>query len=219
MNEVKAYNMKKIFLLIFGIAVYTSVWSIELKANKNVKNHELKSSIGDDAGELSMIRMQNKVIAGIELSLNPSWTNGDFISHTLASFRIGYRLKQNVLTGSLGVEFAVEEMFMPFTIDYKYYLKYKDVWSPYVYAQTGYSWHLKRNINSRSYTSNYSQYDPGALASIGFGYSYTTNLNEFYFSLGYSYRSLVEVKPTNNNQFESIDKTMNGIAFNIGINF
>lgn len=212
--------MKKVFLVLVILAISTSVWSENRIHEKDSTIHEVYELVSDDAVELSMVRLQNKVIAGIETSVNPGWTaDDDFMMRTLANFRIGYRLKQHVLTGSLGVEFT-DEMFMPITIDYKYYLNYKNVWSPFFYGQAGYSWHLKGNINSRYSTSNYKQIDPGALASIGFGYSYTTSLSEFYFAVGYSYRDYVEVRVISSNGAEEhLDKTMKGLAFTVGFNF
>jgi|GEM_PF-3833793 len=216
--------MTKILALPFFFILFFS-----LMANANnstltrtsVDKEEIeKVNPGVDAEEQSMVRLQNKFLAGIETSLNPSITaNDDMMFRTLANFRIGYRLKQHVLTGGLGVEFT-DEMFIPVTIDYKYYFKYAQKWSPFVYGQIGYSWHLKGNINSRYNTSNYKQIDPGALASVGFGYSVTTNLNEFYFSLGYSYRDYVEVTVVSSSGAEQhLDKTNNGLAFTIGFNF
>ncbi len=209
-------KMKKIILLLF--VVTTSIFSWGKETDKITANKDDVLAV-DDKNKNSMVRMQNKVIAGIETSLNPSVTaDDDSMFRTLASFRIGYRLKQHVLTGSLGVEFT-DVMFMPITIDYKYYFKYDQKWSPYVYGQAGYSWHLKGNINSSYVSSNYKQIDPGALASIGFGYSVTTSLNEFYFSLGYAYRNYVEVTPAPNKKTNSLDKTNKGLALTLGFNF
>lgn len=173
-----------------------------------------------DGSEQSLVRLQNKFIAGIETSLNPSSTNdGGSMFRTLANFRIGYRFKQHVLTGGLGVEFT-DEMFMPLTVDYKYFFKYDQKWSPFVYGQVGYSWHLKGNINSRYSTSNYKQIEPGALASVGFGYSVTTQLNEFYLAIGYSYRDYIEVSVvSSNDDKEYLDRTNNGVAVTVGLNF
>jgi hypothetical protein len=207
--------MKNLLLLII-VVLFSGIFSSAKTKPLDKENIKMSEA---NADELSMVRLQNKMIAGIEASLNPSRTADDGnMLRTLASFRIGYRIKQHVMTGSLGVEFT-DQMLMPITFDYKYYLKYQNVWSPYIYGQVGYGWHLKGNINSHYHTSNYKQIDPGALASVGFGYSYTTNLNEFYFSVGYSYRNYVEVKPNGDDTTESIDKSMNGIAFTLGINF
>jgi len=202
------------------LAVSVSVYG---KTRENIKAEIIKEIDAEplaDADKESIIRLQSKFIAGIETSLNPSWTaNDETMFRTLANFRIGYRLKQHVLTGGLGVEFT-DEMFIPITIDYKYYLHYDQKWSPFFYGQAGYSWHLKGNINSGYTSSNYKQIDPGSMASVGFGYSVTTNLNEFYFALGYSYRDYVEVTVINSNgDKEHLDKTMNGIAFTVGFNF
>lgn len=220
MSEIRFTNMKKVFLILVIIALSTSVWSENKKHKNDSTNKEVSTSGSDDSVELSLVRLQNKVIAGIETSVNPGWTaDNGFMMRTLANFRIGYRLKQHVLSGSLGVEFT-DEMFMPITVDYKYYFNYKNTWSPYFYGQAGYSWHLKGNINSRYSTSNYKQIDPGALASVGFGYSFTTSLNEFYFALGYSYRDYVEVRVISSNGAEEhLDKSMNGLAFTVGFNF
>lgn len=212
--------MKNIFVLLLLLSSLVTIAAIEKEPeNSNYGVTDPRGVDGTDPKN-SIIRLQNKVIAGIETSVNPGWTaDDDFMIRTLANFRIGYRFKQHVLTGSLGVEFT-EEMFMPITIDYKYYLKYKNVWSPYFYGQAGYSWHLKGNINSRYSTSNYKQIDPGALASVGFGYSVTTALNEFYFALGYSFRDYVEVTVISSNGAEQhLDKSMNGLAFSVGFNF
>lgn len=211
--------MRKLILTLIIITISTIVWS-ENEIHETEHKKEALITGSDDADELSIIRLQNKVIAGIETSVNPAWTADDgYITRVLANFRIGYRLKQHVLTGSLGVEFT-DEMFMPITIDYKYYLKYQNIWSPYFYGQAGYSWHLKGNINSRYNSSNYKQIDPGAFTSVGFGYSYTTNLNEFYFALGYSFRDYVEVTVISSSGAEQhLDRSMNGLAFTVGINF
>jgi hypothetical protein len=212
--------MKNIFVLLLLLSSLVTFAAIEKESGNS--NSDVTDSKGVDGTDPknSIIRLQNKVIAGIETSVNPGWTaDDDFMIRTLANFRIGYRFKQHVLTGSLGVEFT-EEMFMPITIDYKYYLKYQNVWSPYFYGQAGYSWHLKGNINSRYSTSNYKQIDPGALASVGFGYSVTTSLNEFYFALGYSFRDYVEVTViSSNGAKQHLDKSMNGLAFSVGFNF
>lgn len=211
--------MKKILLLLFLLsAMYTySVNAAEKSTNEDEK------TLGIDGVEpkYSILRMQDKVIAGLELNVNPSVTLTDeFLVRSVANFRIGYRLDKHVLTGSLGVEFSEDLMFMPITIDYKYYFNKEKVWAPYVYGQTGYSWHLKGNINSHYNTSKYSQYDAGALASVGFGYSYTTTLNEFYFSLGYSYRKYVEGLPgSQKDGMIKTDRSMKGAALTVGINF
>ena len=206
-------------LLVFGISFLSYGTDIEPEDKKESKT-VLSVVEPESSPEESLIRLQNKVIAGIETSLNPSWTADDGnMFRTLANFRIGYRLRQNVITGSLGVEFT-DEMFIPFTLDYKYYFNYTQKWSPFAYAQIGYSWHLKGNINSRFNTSNYKQIDPGAMASIGIGYSVTTNLNEFYFALGYSYRDYVEVTVVSSSGAKQhLDKTMGGLAFTVGLNF
>lgn len=211
--------MKKFFFIAALVVFAINAKAIE--NSKNVKPVEEESVVNSpDNNEASMVRLQNKVIAGIEMSLNPLFSSDiDANMRTLANFRIGYRVKQHVVTGSLGVEFT-DEMFMPLTIDYKYYLNYEMKWSPYVYGQAGYSWHLKGNINSRYSTSNYKQIDPGVLASVGFGYSFTTNLNEFYFALGYAYRDYVEVRVVSSSgATESLDKSVNGVQFTMGFNF
>ena len=210
--------MKTLFLLLLLASA-----SLSYAANSSEKliTEEDKTTLADGVDpKISILRMQNKVIAGLEVSLNPSNTLTDeFIMRTVANFRIGYRLNQHVLTGSLGVEFT-DEMFMPITIDYKYYFNREHVWAPYLYGQAGYSWHLKGNINSRYNTSKYAQYDPGVMASVGVGYSYTTTLNEFYFSVGYSYRKYVKAVPgSHDGEMIRTDMSMNGVAINIGINF
>lgn len=212
--------MKKILIVLFVSFIACSfVTAVQAETEKN-REEEKSSDLSNDASEKSIIRLQNRIIAGIETSVIPSITaDDDFMTRTLVNFRIGYRLKQNVISGSLGVEFT-DEMFMPITVDYKYYVKYTEVWSPYIYGQAGYSWHLKGNINSRYSTSNYLQVDPGVLASIGFGYSVTTSLNEFYFSLGYAFRDYVEVRVVSSNGAEEhLDRSMNGAAFTVGFNF
>lgn len=212
--------MKQVILLVL-ILLSGTILNAENIEKKNVaKTNKETTFADDDKNKASMIRMQNKVIAGIETSLNPAFTaDDDFMFRTLANFRIGYRLRQHVLTGSLGVEFT-DEMFMPVTLDYKYYFKYDKKWSPYAYGQAGYSWHLKGNINSGYSSSNYVQIDPGALASVGVGYSVTTTLNEFYFSVGYAYRDYVEVRVVSSSgREEHLDKTNNGLSFTFGFNF
>ena len=191
--------------------------------SKDKTTVEEEKTLATDAVEpkYSLLRMQNKVIAGLELNVNPSVTLIDeFLIRSVANFRIGYRFNKHVLTGSLGVEFSESLMFMPITIDYKYYFNKEKVWAPYVYGQAGYSWHLKGNINSHYNTSKYSQYDAGALASVGLGYSFTTTLNEFYFALGYSYRKYVEAVPGSQSEgMIRTDRSMNGAAITVGINF
>jgi len=211
---------RNIFTIVLLLAISLSVFGKTRENIKTENNKEIDAEPLADADKESIIRLQNKFIAGIETSLNPSWTADDeTMFRTLANFRVGYRLKQHVLTGGLGVEFT-DEMFIPITIDYKYYLQYDHKWSPFLYGQAGYSWHLKGNINSGYTSSNYKQIDPGVMASLGFGYSVTTNLNEFYFALGYSYRDYVEVTVVNSKgDKEHLDKTMNGIAFTVGFNF
>lgn len=214
--------MKNIVLISILIAsVFCSNWSFAFDKGEDKNNREdgTATAIADE-NKQSLVRLQNKVIAGIEAAVNPSWTaDDDYMVRTVSNFRIGYRIKQHVLTGSLGVEFT-DEMFMPITADYKYYFQYERVWSPYAYGQIGYSWHLKGNINSHYSTSNYVQIDPGMLGSIGFGYSFTTNLNEFYFALGYAFRDYVEVRVVSSSgRKEHLDKSMNGIAFTAGFNF
>lgn len=210
--------------LVFGFLALFCFVSMEVANAKSLTGasdpETSKVSPAADAEEKSLVRLQNKLIAGIEMSLVPSWTaDDDNMFRTLANFRIGYRLRSHVLTGSLGVEFT-DEMFMPVTADYKYYFRYEEKWSPFVYGQVGYSWHLKGNINSRYNTSNYKQIDPGAMASIGLGYSVTTMLNEFYFSLGYAYRDYVEVSVvSSNNQKQHLDKSMSGLALTMGFSF
>jgi hypothetical protein len=200
----------------------SAVFANAANENERLIEEEEEKTLGTDGVEpkYSILRMQNKVIAGLEVSVNPSITLIDeFLVRTVANFRIGYRLDKHVLTGSLGVEFSETLMFMPITVDYKYYFNKEKVWVPFVYGQAGYSWHLKGNINSRYNTSKYSQYDPGALASVGFGYSYATTLNEFYFSLGYSYRNYVEAVPGSQNVMIRTDRSMKGISIKTGINF
>ncbi len=211
--------MRNILILLF---LMSAVFANAANKNGRLIEEEEKKTLGTDGVEpkYSILRMQNKVIAGLEVSVNPSITLIDeFLVRTVANFRIGYRLDKHVLTGSLGVEFSESLMFMPITVDYKYYFNKEKVWAPFIYGQVGYSWHLKGNINSRYNTSKYSQYDPGALASVGLGYSYTTTLNEFYFSLGYSYRKYVEAVPGSKDGMIRTDRSMNGVSIKVGINF
>ncbi len=215
--------MKRITLTVLTIIlIATGAFARDIiEGNKpELKMEENYIDPSSDGSEQSLVRLQNKFIAGIETSLNPSSTNdGGSMFRTLANFRIGYRFKQHVLTGGLGVEFT-DEMFMPLTVDYKYFFKYDQKWSPFVYGQVGYSWHLKGNINSRYSTSNYKQIEPGALASVGFGYSVTTQLNEFYLAIGYSYRDYIEVSVvSSNDDKEYLDRTNNGVAVTVGLNF
>ena len=212
--------MKKSLLLLFLVSAFFT-YAANAKEESTVEEEKTLGVDGEEP-KYSIIRMQNKVIAGLEVSVNPSVTLIDeFLVRTVANFRIGYRLDKHVLTGSLGVEFSESLMFMPITVDYKYYFNKEKVWAPFVYGQVGYSWHLKGNINSRYNTSKYSQYDPGALASVGLGYSYTTTLNEFYFSLGYSYRKYVEAVPGSSSSEGMVrtDRSMNGVSIKVGINF
>ena len=214
--KLPVLQMKKITIVI----VFTLLACYTFASTTKTESENKEISASDDAIETSMVRLQNKVIAGIEVSVNPGFTANDVIlTRTLTNIRIGYRLKQNVITGSLGVEFT-EAMFMPITVDYKYYFNYTKVWSHYVYGQAGYSWHLKGNINSRYSSSKYVQIEPGALASVGFGYSYTTALNEFYFALGYSFRDYVEVRVVSSSgRKEYTDLSANGLSFTVGFNF
>jgi len=211
--------MKKLLVLLFLMSV-PYIYATN-KPDRFDDNDEVALVANGVEPKKSILRMQNKVIAGLEVSLNPSTTlTNEFIMRTLTNFRIGYRLNKHVLTGSLGVEFT-KEMFLPLTIDYKYYFNKDRIWSPFVYGQIGYSWQLKQNINSRYNTSKYAQYDSGVLTSVGLGYSFASTVNEYYFSIGYSYRKYVKAMPGENKGDEMIrtDMSMNGISINIGINF
>lgn len=109
-------------------------------------------------------------------------------------------------------------MFMPLMAEYKRYFSAQR-WAPYAYLQTGVSWHLKGNMDSHYQTSNYPTYDTGLLLSAGVGYSVATVLNEFYFSLGYSYRSYVENKYISYDVVQTTDRSMNGINLMVGMTF
>jgi len=185
-------------------------------------NFNAKTSAGNDGHntfmETSLLRMQDRVIVGIDLSVIPSVTKMDErLVRTHASFKVGYKLSKNVFSGSLGVEFT-DEMFLPLTLEYKRYFN-QEIWAPYVYVQSGISWHLRGNMESHYHTSNYSHYDTGLIAMAGFGYSVTSLLNEFYFSLGYAYRSYIETYPVSWDDTQVDDRSMHGIAITAGFNF
>lgn len=168
--------------------------------------------------ETSLIRLQDRFIAGIDLSVIPSVTRMDErLVRTHIGFKVGYRLSKNVFSGSVGVEFT-DEMFLPLTFEYKRYFN-QEIWAPYVYVQSGLSWHLRGNMESYYHTSNYSHYDTGLIAMAGFGYSVTSILNEFYFSLGYAYRSYIETYPIDWDETQEDDRSMHGIAITAGFNF
>ncbi|TFH39755.1 MAG: hypothetical protein E4G95_00210 [Bacteroidia bacterium] len=167
----------------------------------------------------SALRLQNRFYAGFDLAITPSFTKTDvYLTRSHVSFRIGYRIKQNLLSGSLGVEFADEKMFMPVTFEYKRYFGIKE-WAPFAFLESGVSWHLSGNMDSHYNTSNYSQYAAGLFLTAGIGYSYMTVFNEFYFSIGYSYRSFVETYYVAWDETQTDDESMNGISITVGLAF
>lgn len=164
------------------------------------------------------LRLQSRFIAGIELCVAPSYTkNGTNLTPAVINFKAGYKLNSTYMSGLLGIEYLNGENFLPLGIEIKQSFSDKK-WAPIAYVQTGYSLHLKRNINSRYNTANYSQYDPSFFARAGFGYSYVSSLSEFYFSLGYLYHQLEEIAVEQEGEIRT-DLTMHGVSLTVGIVF
>ncbi|MBE0675813.1 MAG: hypothetical protein IH591_14230 [Bacteroidales bacterium] len=166
----------------------------------------------------SWLRQQSRAFVGIDMSIIPSINLLDeYMTRSHVLFKIGYRTSVNVFSGAIGVEFT-DEMFMPIMAEYKRYFS-TEKWAPYAYAGAGFSWHLRGNMESHYSTSNYPEYDRGLIASAGVGYSVTTIMNEFYFSLGYAYRKYVESEYISWNEKEETDKSMSGVSITIGLTF
>jgi hypothetical protein len=166
----------------------------------------------------SWLRQQSRVFVGIDMSIIPSINLIDeYLTRSMVMFKIGYRTKFNVFSSAIGVEFT-DEMFMPIMAEYKRYFS-TEKWAPYAYAGAGLSWHLKGNMGTHYHTSNYPEYARGLIASAGVGYSVTTLMNEFYFSVGYAYRKYVESVYVDWNDIQVTDKSMSGVNITVGLTF
>lgn len=169
-------------------------------------------------GDGSAYRMQSGFIGGIDFSTGPSFTAIDTkLMPTIFSFRAGYKFGRTAVAGVMGIEYLNKENFIPVGIDVRRNFSYK-IWTPFVYAQTGYSFHLKRNIHSRYYTANYAQYKPSFYVKGGVGYSYATNMSEFVLSVGFLYHELEEVVAEQAGD-RITDLAMKGIVFSFGFVF
>jgi hypothetical protein len=168
--------------------------------------------------EQSAFRLQNRFTGGIELCTAPSGTAADTrLVPTSFKLKAGYRIKSTYIIGLMGIEYMNDENFIPLGIELRQNFT-SNPWAPYVYAQTGYSLHLKRNIRSRYYTANYAQYDPSWFINAGVGYSFATTLSEFYISAGFLYHQLEEVMVEQTGEIRT-DLTMKGVALTLGFLF
>ncbi len=163
-------------------------------------------------------RLRNRFIGSVEFCTAPSHTINDTIL-TQFTFNVkgGYKFKYTFLSAILGIEYLNGENFIPLGIEVRQNFANKK-WVPFVYAQTGYCFHLKRNIHSRYFTANYAQYDPSFYLRTGIGYGMATTLSEFYFSVGYIYHELEEILVEQTGEVRT-DLTMNGLAVSIGFVF
>jgi hypothetical protein len=168
--------------------------------------------------DASALRLQTRFAGGIEFSVSPSRTVSDTsLTPVTINIKAGYKFKSSFLSGILGIEYINGENFIPLGVEYRQIFSSR-VWSPFAYAQTGYSLHLKRNIHSRSYTANYAQYSPAYFLKLGVGISYITSLSEFYFSAGYLYHQLEEIVAEQTGDVIT-DMTMNGFSLSLGFSF
>lgn len=166
----------------------------------------------------SAYRLQSGFIGGIDFSTGPSFTAIDTkLMPTVFSLRAGYKFGYTAVSGIMGIEYLNKENFIPLGIEARRNFSGK-VWTPFAYVQTGYSFHLKRNIHSRYYTANYAQYKPSFYAKGGVGYSYATNMSEFIISVGFLYHELEEVVAEQAGD-RITDLTMNGVVLTIGFVF
>ncbi len=167
---------------------------------------------------IPVLRLQSRFIGGIEFCMSPSYTaTGSNLTPTTFLFNAGYKLNSTYMSAIFGVEYLNGENYLPLGIQIKQSFTEK-IWAPYIFAQTGYSLHLKRNINSRYFTANYAQYDPSFFAKAGIGYSFVTSMSEFYFSVGYLYHQLEEIVVVQTGEIRT-DLTMNGISVTVGFIF
>ena len=163
-------------------------------------------------------RIMNRFVGGIELSLAPSRTvNEEIFTPTTINFKAGYKMRSTLAMASMGIEYLNGENFIPLAVEFRHNIS-SSIWAPFTYAKAGDSFHLKRNINSRSYTANYDQYDPALFLGAGLGYSFATNLNEFFISLGYNYHALEKIEVDQYGE-ERTDMSMNGVSFTVGFIF
>lgn len=167
---------------------------------------------------VSAFRLQSRFIGGIDFSVAPSFTrDGSNLTSTRFDFKAGYKVNSTYLSGIFGIEYLNGENFLPLGIEIKQSFTQK-TWAPFIYAQTGYSMHLKRNINSRYNTANYAQYDPSFFTKIGIGYSFVSSLSEFSFSIAYHYHQLEEIMVEQTGEIRT-DLTMNGLSVTVGFIF
>ena len=163
-------------------------------------------------------RMQNGFIGGIDFSTGPAFTVIDTkLMPTIFNLKAGYKFGYTSISGVFGIEYLNKENFIPLGIDVRRNFSHK-TWTPFVYGQTGYSFHLKRNIHSRFYTANYAQYSPSFYVKGGVGYSYATNMSEVLMSVGFLYHELVEVVAEQAGN-KITDLSMKGIVFTFGFIF
>lgn len=164
------------------------------------------------------MRIQSKFVGGIELCVAPSRSiTEESLTSTAFNFKAGYKYNSLYITGILGIEYLNNENFIPLGIEVRNTFS-KNRWAPYAYIQSGYSLHLKRNIQSRYNTANYPQYEPALFLKAGVGYGLVTSLSEFYFSLGYLYHQLIETVVVQDGEIIT-DLTMNGATLTVGFNF
>lgn len=168
--------------------------------------------------ELPVFRLRDGFTSGVSFNMAPSKTVNDTNLLPFAfSLRAGYRTSNTHIFGTLGIEYVNGENFIPLGIEVRQNFSNQQ-WAPFIYAQAGYSYHLKRNIKSRYFTANYAQYDPALFAKVGLGYSFATTLSEFYFSLGYLHHKLEETMVEQTGEVVT-DLTMNGLDFTVGFLF
>lgn len=170
------------------------------------------------SADASAFRMQARFIGGINLNIAPSVTvNDSSLVPVSINFKGGYKYGSLQVLGSIGIQYANSENFIPLGLELKKYFS-SNKWAPFVYGAGGYSIHLKRNINSRYNTADYAQYDPSLFAGVGLGYSVVSTLNEFYFTIGYQYQQLVEIIAIKDGEIRT-DLSMHGLALTVGFTF
>lgn len=170
------------------------------------------------SADASAFRMQSRFIGGLDFFTAPSTTaqNTNLVP-TSVNFKGGYKFGSMQVVGTIGIQYTNGENFIPLGLEVKKYFSTKK-WAPFVYGRGGYGIHLKRNINSRYFTSDYAQYDPFLFINGGVGYSLVTTLNEFYISVGYLYHELEEVMALKEGEIRT-DYTMNGVSLTVGFTF
>jgi len=118
----------------------------------------------------------------VEMAANVSFYGGSDNSGGftfITSYRFPFRL---AVGGGIGIEWFNHQQ-IPFIADVKYYFL-KGSWSPYVYAQGGYSVPL-----SQEGDDEWMEFHGGALAGTGAGMRFNfSKRNALFFSLGYRYQ-------------------------------